>query len=370
MAHDQNRYQKAMEAGRQFNEQQAYDKAISAFRIAVKERPNMAEAYAGLGEACIGVKMLDRALDCFKFAARYSGGDISYLRKVADIQERQGRLSDAGRTYLAIGEIFYKRSETEEAIGNWQRAIRLEPNLLGAHKRLATTYQRLGETKDAVRSYLAIARILQLQGELRKALRMCQAALRLDPNNADVLTAVELIRKGEEAFDDEEEEEEAVEAAVPNVSPEEQAEADELTRTVRQMAAAFEAERAKVQPAKPPAKAGPIETAKRFAQEQLATELFRDEDEEADGDTALSKLERDALIGQGMDFESRGKVADAIGCYRKAIDGGLSLPAAYFILGLLYIEENQYASAENMFAVAAQEEAYREAIELALRHDR
>lgn len=368
MAHDQNRYQRAMEAGRQFIEQQDYEKAVGAFRIAVKERPNRAEAYAGLGEACIGVKMLDRALDCFKFAARYSGGDISYLRKVADIQERQGRLSDAGRTYLAIGEIFYKRSETDEAIGNWQRAIRLEPNLLGAHKRLATTYQRLGETKDAVRSYLAIARILQMHGELRKALRMCQAALRLDPDNADVLTAVELIRKGEEAFDEEEEQEE-VEAAVPNISPEEQAEADELTRTVRQMAAAFEAERAKAQPVQPAVKSGPVEQAKQLAQEHLATELFREEDEETDGDTALSKLERDALIGQGMDFESRGKTADAIDCYRKAIDGGLALPAAHFVLGLLYVEENQFASAEKMFAVAKQEEAFRQAIDLALRHD-
>lgn len=370
MAQDHNRYEQAMAAGRQFNEQQNYEKAIGAFRVAVKENPKSAEAYAGLGEACIGAKLLDRALDCFKFAARYSGGDMAHLRKVADIQERQGRLSEAGRTYLAIGEIFYKRSETDDAIGNWQRAIRLEPNLLGAHKRLATTYQRLGETRDAVRSYLAIARILQMQGELRKALRMCQAALRLDPDNADVVTAVDLIRKGAEAYEAElEEEEEEVEAATPNVSAEEQAEADELTRTVRQMAAAFEAERAKTQPAQPTPKAGPVEQAKQVAQEHLAVELFRDEDDETDGNTSLSKLERDALIGQGMDFESRGKVADAIGCYRKAIDGGLKLPAAHFVLGLLYLQEGQFANAENMFAVAKTEPAFTAAIDEAQRHN-
>lgn len=359
MAQDRELFNKAMKAGAHFNEQGDYAKGMSAFGTAVKEFPNNAAAYAGLGEACIGVKQLDRALDCFKYAARFSGGDITYLRKVADIQERQGRLSDAGRTYLAIGEILYKSNQTDEAIGNWQRAIRLEPNLLGAHKRLATTYQRLDMKKDAVRSYLAIARILQMQGELRNALRMCQAALRLDPKNEDVLTAVELIRKGADAFEPEEEPEPEPE---PEISAEEQAEADELTKTVRQMAAAFEAERQKAQPVAEPVSDSPVEAAKRLAQEHLAIELFRDEDDEADGDTSLSKLERDALLGQGMDFDSRGKTEDAISCYRKAIDGGLSLPAAHFVLGNLYLQSGQRDQAEAMFEVALQEEGFKTAV--------
>lgn len=366
MAQDRELFEKAMKAGAKFNEQEVYDKAISAFRVAVKEFPKNAAAYAGLGEACLGAKQLDRAMDCFKYAARYSGGDVSYLRKVADIQERQGRLSDAGRTYLAIGEIFYKSNQTDDAIGNWQRAIRLESNLLGAHKRLATTYQRLDQTKDAVRSYLAIARILQMEGELKKALRMCQAALRLDPENEDVLTAVDLIRKGAEAFDleDEEEEEAVVE---PTVSAEEQAEADELTKTVRQMAAAFEEERRKSQPVTPPpTNNSPVDEAKRLAQEHLAIELFRDEDDEEEANSALSKLERDALLGQGMDFESRGKVDEAIGCFRKAIDGGLTLPAAHFVLGLLYMQNSQKEEATAVFAVAETEPAFKAAISEAL----
>ena len=365
MAQEKELFKKAMQAGATFNEAGDYEKAMSAFRTAIKEFPKDAEAYAGLGEACIGLKQLDRAMDCFKYAARYSGGDITYLRKVADIQERQGRLSDAGRTYLAIGEILYKSSQTDEAIGNWQRSIRLEPNLLGAHKRLATTYQRQNMTKDAVRSYLAIARILQMEGELKKALRMCQAALRLDPDNEDVLTAVDLIRKGADAFDLEEEEEEEV-VAEPAISAEEQAEADELTRTVRQMAAAFEAERQKAQPSAPPPTDSPIELAKQVAQEHFAIELFRDEDDDEDANSALSKLERDALLGQAMDFESRGKVDDAIGCFEKAINGGLNLPAANFVLGLLYLKTNQREKAEAMLEVAKKEPAFQTAVSSAL----
>lgn len=366
MAQDQVLYQKAMQAGSHFNEQQQYDKAVAAFRVAVREFPKDAAAYAGLGEACLGAKQLDRALDCFKYAARYSGGDLIYLRKVADIQERQGRLSDAGRTYLAIGEMMMKSNQIDEAIGNWQRAIRLESNLLGAHKRLAMTYQRQGEIREAVREYLAIARILQMQGELKKALRMCQAALRLDPKNDDVLTAVELIRKGAEAFETPEEEEDVTDSGPPAISEEEQAEADALTKTVRQMAAAFEAERAKTYAPEPVVDAGPLAAAKQLAQEQLAVELFREEDDATDSDTALSKLERDALIGQGMDFEARGKVKDAINCYQRAITGGLKLPAAHFILGLLYLDNNDKEKAADMFAVAVQEKRFKTAVSTAM----
>ena len=365
MAQDKALFEKAMQAGKQLNEREAYEKAMSAFRTAVKEFPKSAAAYAGLGEACLGTKQLDRALDCFKYAARFSGGDITYLRKVADIQERQGRLSNAGGTYLAIGEILLRSNQIEAAIGNWQRAIRLESNLLGAHKRLATIYQRQNQIKEAVREYLAIARILQNEGRLKQALRMCQAALRLDPDNEDVRTAVNLIRKGAEAFEAEETEA-AEETAAVEVSAAEQAEADELTKTVRQMAAAFEAERAQSPPADPASDAGPVAVAKKLAQEQLAIELFRDEDDDEDDDSTLSKLERDALLGQGMDFESRGKIEDAIVCFQKAIDGGLELPAAHFVLGLLYLQKNQAEKAQELFSVANREDAYKAAAATAM----
>ena len=364
MAKDQAKYEKAIKVGLAYNKAKRWKDAFTAFRIAIGEFPHDAAAYAGLGESCLGLKQLDRALDCFKLAARYSKGDMRYLRSVADIQERQGQLVEAARTYLAIGEILLKQRKLEEAIGNWERSIRLDSSLLGSHKRLAMVFQRLGRTRDAVREYLAIARILQMRGENKKALQMCQAALRLDPGNDDVLTAVDLIRHGESAF------EEAVVAEEPEVttglSAEEQAEADSLTETVRQMAAIFEAERNEQVVAEREDVADPIEKAKRLAQEELAAELFREEDETHEGANGLSKLERDALLGQAMDFETRGHIDDAIGCYQRAINGGLKLPAAYFLLGLLYVTKQQRTEAEKMLSLAAQNPSYLQASQLVL----
>ena len=80
----------------------------------------------------------------------------------------------------------------------------------------------------------------------------------------------------------------------------------------------------------------------------------------------LSKLERDALLGQAMDFEMRGHVDDAIGCYQRAIRGGLRLPAAYFMLGLLYANNKQMTEAKKVLAMAAKNPLYLQASKLAI----
>jgi len=368
MAKDRNRYNKALRAGRIYIERQEWQKSLSAFRVAVDEFPKEAEPYVGLGEACLGMKQLNRALECYKLAARFSRGDVTHLEKVADIQERMGLLSEAARTYMAAGEVLLKSRQLDEAVGLWQRAIRLDSNLLGAHKRLAMVFQRQNNNKDAVRSYLAIARILQMRGDNHKAIHMCQAALRIDPGNEDVLMAVDLIQKGEAAYHEEEEVAEIeIESGVDGLSAEELAEADKLTDTIRQLAAAFESDR-QLQPTVPAKTANddPVTAAGRFAQEELAAELFRDEDDDEDGHGGLSKLERDALIGQGMDYEGRGQAQEAVQCYEKAVNGGLRLPAVRFVLGMLYLKLGQHDKAKENFMLVAMEPAYSKAVRVAL----
>ena len=362
MAGDRARYQEALRRGLAYNNRQQWRKAFQAFRVALAEFPTSPAAFAGLGEACFGLKRLDRALESYKLAARHSRGDIEYLQRVADLQERLGQLGEAARTYMAAGEIQLRQRNLEQATANWERAVRLEPGLLGAHRRLATVFQRQGNVKAAVREYLAIARTLQMRGEPQKALQMCRAALRLDPDNEDVLMAMELVRRGEAAWRDEEE------AAV--AEPQEAVE-DEMAQTVRQITEVFEEERKSWQSEQEPVKADdPVTAAVRRAQNELAEEIFRDEEDEGAlygvGADGLSKLERDALIGQGIDFQTRGQVARAIESYKEAVDGGLNLAAAHFTLGVLYLEQGEDKKARQAFARAARDSSYRAAIRAVL----
>ncbi len=383
-------YQQTLQRGTAYNARGDWQRALHSFRVALSAAPEAPEAYAGLGEACFGLKMLDRALESYKLAARYSRGDLHYLERVADIQERLGQLPDAARTYMAAGELQLRQRRLEEAVYNWERAVRLDPGLLGAHRRLAMVHQRQGNARAAVREYLAIARILQQRGQDRQALQMCRAALRLDPDNEDIHIAMRLVSEGERAV---QEAEPVPDGAPLAAEPRAQAVADPepqaaapvpspaqapgepltMTETVRQITEAFEEERRHWQSTQAPVRAqDALDLAAQRAQNELAEEIFREEQGDEDlygiGAYGLSKLERDALIGQGIDLQSRGDPANALVCYEKAVAGGLRLPAAFFTLGQLYLQQGRPRHARAAFARAGKgDPSYREGVLLALK---
>ncbi len=359
MAKNRARYNLAIQKGTEFNDKKQWKEAVGAFRVALSEFNTSPDAYAGLGKACSGLKQYKRALDCYKLAARYAQGDAKYMTRVADMQERLGKLSDAGRSYMAAGEYYLRQKDIESAISNWERAVRLESNLLGAHQRLAMAFQRQGNNRGAVREYLAIARILDMQGDSKKALQMCRAAMRLDPENQDIITAVKLIQHGAAAYPDPEEEEAPAQVEQEEAEDEE----DSIFTAVRQMASVLESEKESWGLESSNNNEDPVQAAKTMAQEQLAEELFRDEDDDDfGGNGGMIKLERDALIGQGIDFEARGEIGRAIASYEKAIAGGLDLPAAYFTVGMLHIENGDAAAAAEMFDKAIDDERYLPAV--------
>lgn len=363
MAGDHARYRNAIQKGAESNRAAKWSEAVASFRVALGEFKDRPEVYAGLGESCVGLKRFDRALDCYKLAARFTPGEVEPLLKVADIQERLGRLSDAGQTYLAAGEYQLKRQQIDLAIGNWERAVRLEPNLLGAHQRLAMIFQRQGEHREAIREYLAIARILDQRGDKEKALKICRAALRLDPHNSDIQKAIRLIEKGEAAYPERMADPAAAHEADNQSLAEEE---DAIFGAVRQMASVFEAERStwNLFSVNHQESKDPVIQAGLLAEEELTAEILREENDDDDESSGaeMIKLERDALIGQAIDFEQRGDPARAISCYQKAIASGLDLPAAFYALGVLYFNQGNRESAYRSFKKGALDKRFAPAI--------
>jgi tetratricopeptide (TPR) repeat protein len=276
VAQDRANFEEALNRGHSYSWDQRWQEAIAAFDAAVSLASKEPAPYAGLGMAYLELEQLDKALENYKKAARFSRGNVIYLRKVADVQEQLGQLSDAGKTYMAIGEMALSKRRLNEAMDNWHRAVRLEPKLLRAHQRLASVYQRQGAIRNAVQEYLAIAQILQEQGDDQKALEACQLALQLDPRNKDILTAVELIRQGEAIFGG------RTPAPLPVSS------SRGTTGLLQRMAEAgdpgqgmWQADRQITETAVP------VRDARRMAMEQLAAGLFADEGD--DGDTDIGK---------------------------------------------------------------------------------
>ncbi len=346
MAKDQALFNESLNKGHTYLWDQHWTEAIEAFNTAVSITKDEPAPYAGLGDAYMGLNRLNKALDNYKLAARYSRGNVIYLRKVAEMQEQLGQDHEAGKTYMALGEMALSRRQLEEAMDNWHRAVRLEPNLLRAHQRLASIYQRQGAVRNAIQEYLTIANILQTQGENDQALETCNLALQLDPRNPDILTAIEMVKQGKHIFKKGE------------IPLSKQA---GVTGMLRQMAISSEDD---WDPSKQDAEtAAPVQDARRLAMEELAGGLFDDEAEDG-GNTG--KLQRDYLISQALDYQRRAMVNEAISCYEKAISSGEESMAAHFNLGLLYQDKLRFEDAIREFEYSVTKREYKLASHFAL----
>lgn len=346
MAKDQALFNESLNKGHTYLWDQHWTEAIEAFETAVSITKDEPAPYAGLGDAYMGLNQLNKALENYKLAARHSRGNVIYLRKVAEMQEQLGQDHEAGKTYMALGEMALSRRQLEEAMDNWHRAIRLEPNLLRAHQRLASIYQRQGAVRNAIQEYLAIANILQTQGENEQALETCNLALQLDPRNPDILTAIEMVKQGKRIFK---------RGEVPL------ARQTGVTGMLRQVAISSADD---WDPSKQDAEtAAPVQDARRLAMEELAGGLF---DDEAEEDTDIGKLQRDHLISQALDYQRRAMVNEAISCYEKAIASGEDSMAAHFNLGLLYQDKLRFEDAIREFEYSVTKREYKLASHFAL----
>jgi tetratricopeptide (TPR) repeat protein len=366
VANDRARYDAALSKAHDYGWEQEWQAAIREFRAAAAEFPHEPAPYSGLGEAYAQLDQLKKALDNYKLAARYSKGDIIYLSKVCELQERLGQNREASQTYVAIGEVQWRRQLANDALANWQRAARLDPDSLAANQKLAAVYQRRGLPEEAIDAYLAMARILQGEGRNEQALQACRAALQLNPRHADVLTAIELLQHGEKLSRDLAQPATTgytaappgvVGAAEPVVSPDVAAPLDlaasGLSRPFGDSELNWDESNEE--------SSSPVQDARRLALEQLAEEIFEDEDDEgaSPGRTGLSKHERDALISQALDFQTRNLVHEAIGCYEQIVTAGAGSTAVHFNLGLLYQNKLRFEDAIRQFEIAVKDNEYR-----------
>lgn len=326
-------YQEAGNKGHSFIWEQRWEDAVKAFQIAISGRPNEPDLYDGLATAYRGLNDLENALENYQMAARLSKGDAIYLEQVADVQEELKQYDQASQTFMAIGEMKLRDRRIDEAVDNWIKAIRLNPNLLNAHRRLAAVYQRQGNAQPAINEYMIVARLYEERNEPGKALEACQAALELDPRNPDILTAIELLQHGEKAFA-EESAHAANQPRIANALAEKQADKKVVA---------------------------PVKEAQRMARERMATEIFTD-----DGGDEMVQMQRMALVSQALDYQTRGMINEAISSYEQVIDSGMNSNAARFNLGLLYQEKLRYEDAIHLFEESVRDPEYRLASHFAL----
>ena len=210
MSEEREAYDQYMNAGHDAAWDQDWAKAIQAYRRAISELPEDAEAHIYLGTVLLNGERFEDALKVFKRAYQLAPDDPIPLEKSADVLERMGRLKEAAQQYVNVSEIYMSQGDLNKAIDTWERATQLTPGLVAVHARLARAYERIGDKKKAIHEYLTLAFNFRRMEETEKAIKAVERALRLNKRHAQALNILRALRAGEEIRPIEDDEDEEV----------------------------------------------------------------------------------------------------------------------------------------------------------------
>ncbi len=155
------------------------DDAIMHARIAVKMRPESADAHNALGAALSRKGQLDEAL--------------VHLRAALELNPNVLRL------HYNLANALLQEGEVDAAIAHYQRELEIQPNFAEGHNNLANALFRKGQPSEALvhlqealrlnpnyaeaRNNLGIA--LSQKGEMREAIAQWNKTLEIQPDNLD-----------------------------------------------------------------------------------------------------------------------------------------------------------------------------------------
>jgi tetratricopeptide (TPR) repeat protein len=323
---DRKKYERAIREGLDFAWESKWDQAIEAYKKALVEISDDPDVYNHLGLAYFEQERFEPALEAYRQASLLAPDDPAPLARTAEVHERLGQRHAAADALFSMAEIHQRRRDWSQAIKALQRTTQLRPEHVPAYLTLAGIFAQLDQPQRAVKEYLTLARVLQRQGHVDKALDQCRQALELDPRNAEAHALAEALRQGGPLGE--------------------------------------------LGTAPPPADEGgsPVDLARDKALEELAGIPFEDTPvgppadisaikadaavAEAPAKPTLSRPQIDALVAQAIDFQTRGLIDEAITCYSRVIDAGVDRPAAHFNLGLLYQQRLRFEPAISEFRKA------------------
>ncbi len=174
--------------GALYAKQQRYDEAEAYFRRAIELDPSNAEAHLNLGGILAQKGSMDLAEAQFKFAL-----SISPLHVTA---------------HNVLGKLYYDSGRLQEAEEQFRESIQVEPNL-AAFDHLGYIYSKWGkwdQAEEAFKSALAmnsadshahyqLGMHYATLGRSAEALAELKAAQAADPDNPDILGALEKLQK-------------------------------------------------------------------------------------------------------------------------------------------------------------------------------
>ena len=136
-----------------------------------------------LAQIFVGDGFLTKAIAVYKRIAKLAPEEIRPLEKLADLYVQQGVMSEARPLFLQLAEIHLKHNRQPEAVNLLKKLLIAEPDNLRIQVRLADLYQAMGQSKEAMDSYVSAAQRALARGDQTECEKLADKALKIDPQN-------------------------------------------------------------------------------------------------------------------------------------------------------------------------------------------
>jgi pilus assembly protein FimV len=133
-----------------------------------------------LAQIFVGDGFLTKAIAVYKRIAKLAPEEIRPLEKLADLYVQQGVMSEARPLFLQLAEIHLKNNRQPEAVGLLKKLLLAEPDNLRIQVRLADLYQAMGQSREAVDTYVSAAQRALARGDHAESDKLADKALKID----------------------------------------------------------------------------------------------------------------------------------------------------------------------------------------------
>jgi tetratricopeptide (TPR) repeat protein len=184
--------------------------AIKEYERLLDDNPSDVNTLNRIGDLWVRINRNDEAVKVFSRIADHYSRDGFFLKaiaiykkinkldpskldiyaKLADLYGKQGLAMEAKSQYQVLADYYLKHGDPANALVIYRKISELDPNSINVHVKLADLYSQNNQTKDALKEYDRVGRMLLKRGMLDEAVQVFKKALKIDAGNIELVESL------------------------------------------------------------------------------------------------------------------------------------------------------------------------------------
>jgi tetratricopeptide (TPR) repeat protein len=184
--------------------------AIKEYERLLDDNPNDVNTLNRIGDLWVRINRNDEAVKVFAKIADHYSRDGFFLKaiaiykkinkldpskldiyaRLADLYAKQGLAMEAKSQYQVLADYYLKHGDPANALTIYRKISELDPNSINVHVKLADLYSQNNQTKEALKEYDRVGRMLLKRSMLDEAVQVFKKALKIDAGNIELVESL------------------------------------------------------------------------------------------------------------------------------------------------------------------------------------